>query len=155
LDNVDRVIFTLPVLATLDVLSTLYMESLGYSLEVYEVGFFASFFVHTGLTYFYAIIYLLIISALAYFLWFVKNKGLSSSHLFDKILFLLLIIIVYYVFAGLTVVSVENFLLPSFVKGRVSSFPVILLTYSCTAVTLSLYLWQDVARWLNANSIKS
>lgn len=154
MDNVDRVILTLPVLAVLDVLSTLYMESLGYSLEVYEVGFFASFFVHIGLTYFYAIVYLLIICALAYFLWFIKNRELSSSHFFDKILFLLLIAVVYYVFIGLTVVSVGNFLLPSFVEGRVSRFPVILLTYSSTAVTLSLYLWQDAARWLKANSNK-
>ena len=154
MDNIDRVILTLPVLAALDVLSTLYMESLGYSLKVYEVGLFASFFVHTGLTYFYTIVYLLIISALAYFLWFIKNKGLNWSHFFDKILFLLLIIVVYYVFIGLTVVCVGNFLLPSFIEGRVSRFPVILLTYSSAALVLSLYMWQDIARWLKANSNK-
>jgi hypothetical protein len=154
LDNVDKVILTLPILGTLDVLSTLYVESLGYSLEAYEVGFFASFFVHSGLAFFYAIVYLLIISALAYFLWFIKNKELTPSHFLDKILFVLLIVVVYYVFVGLTVVSVGNFLLPGFVEGRVLRFPVILLTYLSTAVTLSLYLWQDIARWLKANGNK-
>jgi hypothetical protein len=150
-----RIILTLPVLAALDVLSTLYMESLGYSLEVYEVELFASFFVHAGLTYFYAIAYLLIISVLTYFMWFVKNKVLNWSHFFDKVLFLLLIIVVYYVFIGLTVVCVGNFLLPSFIESRVSRFPVILLTYSSAALILSLYMWQDIARWLKANSSES
>lgn len=39
LDSVDKIIWVLPFLSVLDVISTLYVESLGYSLALYEAGF--------------------------------------------------------------------------------------------------------------------
>jgi len=49
LDGVDKIIWVLPFLSVLDVISTLYVESSGCSLELYEAGFFAGYFVGVGL----------------------------------------------------------------------------------------------------------
>jgi len=68
LDSVDKIVWVLPFLSVLDVISTLYVETLGYSLALYEVGFFAGYFVGAGLTYVYVVIYLLGVSVVAYVL---------------------------------------------------------------------------------------
>lgn len=154
MDNVDKVIWVLPLLGVLDVLSTLYVESLGYPLMLHEVGFFARLFVSAGLTYVYMVIYLLSISVFAYVLWFIKNKKLSSSSFFDKIIFLLLVGVACYIYMRLTEAFIGNFLLPYFISGKVSWFSITLLTYLSTAFTLSLYLWRDVVMWVKANGNK-
>lgn len=151
MDNVDKVIWVLPFLGVLDVISTLYVESLGYSLALYEVGFFARYFVCAGLIYVYIVIYLLSVSVAAYLLWYIKNKKLNASLFFDKIIFLLLVGVVCYIYIRLTVTFVGNFLLPSFVGGRVSRFLVNLLIYLSTAFTLGFYLWRDVVAWVRVN----
>jgi len=154
LDSVDKVIWVLPFLAVLDVSSTLYVESLGYSLELYEVGFLASFFVGAGLTYFYIIIYLLIIIGFAYVLWYIKNKELNPSRFFDKIVFLLLVGVACYIYMRLTAAFIGNFLLPYIVSGRTSWVLVAFLAYLSTAFALSIYLWQDVVTWVRASGNK-
>lgn len=151
LDDVDKVILVLPFLGFLDILSTLYVQALGYPLLLYEFGFFASFFVSVGLTYFYAVVYLLIFGAFVYFLWFTKNKELSPSHFFDKIIFLFIVTIVCFICLRLTAVSVGNFLLPYFVAGKVSREIVIILTYLSTAFALIFYLRRDVFKWVKSD----
>jgi len=127
------------------------MESLGYSLATYESGFFAGYFVETGLTYLYVVLYLSGVSVVAYVLWYIKNKKLDSSVFFDKVIFLLLIAVACYIYAQLTLVIVGNFLLPYFIGGRVSRFSVNLLVYLSTAFTLGFYLWRDVVDWVRGN----
>lgn len=151
MDNVDKVIWVLPFLGLLDVISTLYAEGLGYSLALYEVGFFARYFVGAGLAYIYIVIYLLGISMVAYVLWYIKNKKLDCSLFFDKIIFLFLVGVTCYIYIRLTVAFVGNFLLRFFVSGRVSWFLVTLLTYLSTASTLGFYLWRDVVAMVRAN----
>jgi len=68
LDGVDKIIWVLPFLSVLDVVSTLYVESLGHSFALYEASSFAGYFVGAGLTYLYIVIYLLGVSVVAYVL---------------------------------------------------------------------------------------
>lgn len=154
LDRVDKIIWVLPFLGVLDVLSTLYAEGLGYPLALYEAGSFARSFASVGLTYVYIVIYLLSMSAFAYVLWFIKNKKLDSSLLFDKVIFLLLVGVACYIYMRLTAAFIGNFSLPYFVAGRVSWFSVSVLTYLSTAFSLTLYLWRDVGMWVKANDSK-
>ena len=132
LDSVDKIIWILPFLSVLDVVSTLYAESLGYSLAVYEAGCFAGYFVGAGLTYVYVVIHLSSVSVVAYVLWYIKNEKLNSSVFFDKVIFLLLVGVACHIYVRLTVAFVGNFLLPYFVSGRVSWFSVNLLVYLST-----------------------
>lgn len=151
LDSVDKVIWILPFLGVLDVVSTLYVESLGYSLALYEAGFFARFFVGLGLTYVYIPIYLLSLVSLSYALWYIKSEKLDSSHFFDKVVFLFLVLVACFVYVRLTVAFTGNFLLPYFLSGTVDVFLVSLLIYLSTAFTLGLYLWRDVVVWVTAD----
>jgi hypothetical protein len=150
LDNVDKVIWVLPLLAVFDVVSTLYTESLGYSLALYEVGFFARFFVGTGLIYVYIVIYLLTISGIAYVLWFIKNKKLSPLQFFDKILYIFLVGTACFIYMILTASFTGNLLIPYLADARVSWFSAIFLVYLSTAFTLTVYVWRDVAKWVKA-----
>lgn len=154
LDSVDKVIWVSPFLGVLDIVSTLYVESLGYSLSQYEAGLLARIFINAGLTYLYIPVYLLILSAFAYALWFIKNRKLDSSRNFDKILFLLLVGAACYVYVRITVTFIGNFLLPYRVSGRVVGFLINLLIYLSTAFTLTIYLWRDVMMWVKSNGNK-
>lgn len=154
LDNVDKVIWVLPLLASLDVTSTLYAESLGYSLLIYEAGGVARFFVEAGLTYVYVIIYLLGICLFSYCLWYTKNKKLNSSNLLDRIVFLLLVGVACYTYMRLTVAFTINFLLPYSRTMQIPFFWITVIVYLSAAFTLALYLWQDVIRWVTQNANK-
>ncbi len=149
LDSVDKFILVLPFLAILEVASALYVESLGYPLVRYEAGFFSRFFVGAGLTYVYAVIYLLIIVGFAYVLWYIKKK-LSSSHSFDKVIFLFLVSVTCYIYMRLTAAFIGNFLLPHILSRGVNWFSLNLLIYLSTALSLVFYLWRDVIIWLRA-----
>jgi hypothetical protein len=151
LDSVDKVIWILPFLAFLDVISTLYLESLGYPLAEYETGLLARFFVLAGLTYLYAVVYLPIVAGFAYVLWYIKNRGLGSSGLFDKGIFLFLVGVACFSYMRLTDTFIGNFFMPYIVSGRISRFSVALLTYLSAALTLSLYVWHDVAVRMKSN----
>jgi hypothetical protein len=151
LDSVDKVIWVLPLLGVFDVISTLYVDSLGYSLEQYETGFFARFFVGAGLIYIYVVIYLLTLSGLAYVLWFIKNKKLDSSLFFDKILYVFIVGVACFIYMTLTASFTGNLVIPYLASARVSWFSVIFLVYLSTVFTLIVYLWRDVAKWVRAS----
>jgi len=151
LDSVDKIICVLPFLSVLDVIYTSYVESLGYSLALYEAGFFAGYFVGAGLTYLYIVIYLSGVSVVAYVLWYIKNKKLNSSVFFDKIIFLLLVGVACYIYVRLTIAFVGNFMLPYFVSRRAYWFSINLLVYLSTAFILFFYLWRDVVDWVRGN----
>jgi hypothetical protein len=155
LDSADKITLILPLLGFSDVLSTLYVQAMGYPLGLHEFGFFASFFVSVGLTHFYAVVYLLILGAFAYFVWFIKNEELNPFRFFDKAIFVLLVSVVCYIFLRLTAVVVGNLLLFYFVIGKVSSGPVIVLTYLSTAFALAFYLKQDVVKWVKSDGAES
>lgn len=154
LDSVDKIIWILPFLSVLDVISTLYVESLGYSSVLYEAGFFAGYFVGAGLTYVYIVVYLSSVSIVAYVLWYIKNKKLDSSVFFDKVIFLFLVGVACYIYIRLTVAFIGNFVLPFLVSGRVSWFSINLLAYLSTAFTLFFYLRRDVIDWVRENGGK-
>ena len=151
MDNIDKVIWVLPFLGVLDVASTLYVNNLGYSLKFYETGVLANFFVSYGLTYVYIFVYLAILVFFSYLFWYIKNERLSSSSFTDKILFLLLLGVVFYIYMRLTAAFSINFLLPFLISGAFSYLSVSLLIYLSTAFTLVLYTWQDAIRWFSEN----
>lgn len=152
LDSVDRVIWILPFLGVLDVASTLYAESLGYSLLIYEAGGVARFFVEAGLTYVYVAIYLLGLCVFSYGLWYIKNRKLNSSNSLDKIVFLLLVGVACYAYMRLTVAFTINFLLPYSRTMYIPFSMITVIVYLSTAFTLALYLWRDVATWVTQNA---
>jgi hypothetical protein len=148
LDRVDKVIWVLPILGILDVLSTFYAEWLGYSLLLYEVGSLASFFAELGLLNAYIPVYLLFLVGVAYAFWYIKNRVLHPSHAFDRVLFLLLVIVAGYVCVRLTATIIGNVLLPYYISGKVSSSAIMFFVYLSTALALTLYLGQGVLMWL-------
>jgi len=154
LDSVDKVIWVLPLLGVLDIASTLYAESLGYSLLIYEAGGMARFFVTAGLTYVYVVIYLLFLCVFSYGLWYIKNKKLNASNSLDKLVFLLLVGVACYAYIRLTVAFTINFLLPYSGTMQIPFFWVTVIVYLSTAFTLVLYLWRDVAMWVTQNASK-
>jgi len=154
LDNVDKIIWVLPVLAFLDVFSTLYIQSLGYSLAQYESGAVARIFINAGLIYVYIVIYPLVIIGMAYVLWYIKNKKLDSSYLLDRVVFLLLIGVTCFIYIRLTAAFIGNFLVTYFVSGKTSPFSVALLTYISIAFTLTIYLWRNVLTWVKSHGEK-
>lgn len=154
MDNVDKVIWVLPFLGVLDVISTLYLESLGYSLTLYESGPFARFFVSVGLFYFCIPVYLLIIAGFSYVFWYIKNRKLDSSNLFDKAIFLMLVGVTCYFCMRLTDAFIGNLSLPYLIRRGTSRLSIALLVYLSTAFSLGVYLWRDVASWVMPNEDK-
>lgn len=147
-DNIDKVIWASPFLGILDVASTVYVESLGFSLVQYEAGFLARFFVAAGLTYIYIPVYLLILSVFAYAFWYIKNRILDSSRAFDKLIFLFVVGTACYICVRITVTFIGNFLLLYRISGRVSWPMTSLFICLSTTFTLALYLWRDVLLWV-------
>jgi hypothetical protein len=150
LDSVDKVIWVLPFLGLLDVASTLYVASLGYSLMQYEAGFVAGFFVARGLTYIYAVVYPLSLVVLAYVIWGIKRR-LNASSPVDKGVFLFLVAVVCVIYTMLTVAFSRNFLLPAFLNGDVPYALVTWLVCSSSAFTLGIYIWRDVLIWVKSD----
>ena len=151
MDSVDWVIGILPLLAVLDVASTLYVQSLANP-SLHEVGFFANFFAKAGLLYVYIPVYLLLIIGLAYVLWYVENKELDSSRALDKIIFLLLVVVACFIYTTLTAAFIGNFFLPSIVSRGINWFNIQVVIYVSTAFSLGLYIWHDVITWVKSDS---
>jgi hypothetical protein len=150
LDSVDWVIGILPLLAVLDVASTLYVQSLANP-SLHEVGFFANFFAKAGLLYVYIPVYLLLIIGLTYVLWYVKNKELDSSRTFDKIIFLLLVVVACFTYMTLTAAFIGNFFLPSIVSRGINFSAIQVVIYASTAFSLGFYIWHDVITWVKGH----
>ena len=145
LSRLDKVILVLPVLGVFDVLSTFYGGYLGYPLERYEAGFLASFFARHGLLYVYIPVYLGILAGMAWVLLRIKRE-LSPSALLDKVVFLLLVGVVCFMYARLFGTIIMNVLLFS---GRgVSSGLVEGVVYLFTVGYVITLVWRDVVEWL-------
>jgi len=152
LSRLDKVILVLPVLGVLDVLSTLYTSYLGYPLERYEAGFLAGFFAKYGLLYLYIPVYLGILAGMSWVLLRIKRK-LNSSALLDKLVFLLLVGVVCFMYARLFGVVVMNVLLSG---GRgVPSGTVEGVVYLFTIGYVVMLVWQDVVEWMRGEQINS
>jgi len=104
----------------------------------------ARIFVVAGLTYAYAVAYILIITGFAYALWYVKNRKLRSSRLVDRFLFLIVVGAAGYICVRLTVTFVGNLSLPYVLTSALNWFVLNLVVYSATITALVFYLWNDV-----------
>ena len=151
LDAIDKVIWVCPLLSFLDVMSTLYIRSQGYPLEIYERGFFASLAVAAGSVYLYAyaVIYLLFMVGVAYLLWYIKNRELQPSRVFDKVFFVALIVVVFYVYVRLTATVLVNFFLPTIIERGIDVFSLTLVIYGTSALSFIIYVFQPVLAWVS------
>jgi hypothetical protein len=142
------------VLGFLDVMSTLYMMSLGYHPKVLEVGLFARVSGASGLAYGFAVLYLFGLTAIAYALWYVKSKLVDPRYSADKVVFLLLVVILCILYVGITTAFAGNLLLPYVTDGSISQMALTFLLYSSTAFSLGLYIWHDVVAWVRTDGDK-
>jgi len=141
LSRLDRVILILPVLGILDVLSTFFAAWRGYSLHLYEVGVFASYFAQKGLLHLYVFIYLGILVGVAGVLLFIKRE-VNTDRFFDELLLLLLVGVICLIEARLTSVIVSNLLL------GLGQFTLLKrlnwLIYLSVFVTILAYTWDEL-----------
>lgn len=139
------------MLGFLDVVSTLYMMSLGYHSKVLEVGLFARVSGASSLVYGFAVLYLFGLTAIAYALWYVKGKWVDPRYSADKAIFLLLVVILCILYVGVTAAFAGNLLLPYVVDGSISQVALAFVLYSSTAFSLGLYIWHDVVAWVRTD----
>lgn len=150
MDAVDRVIWILPFLALLEVISTFYTASLR-PLANYNWELFANLFVRVAGTiygYPYAIIYLAIMVGVAYALLYIKNRKLRPSHTPDKVIFLVLVGVIFYIYMRLTAAFLMNFFLPTIIEHRTNMSELVLFIYVGSALSLGFYLWDTVLSWV-------
>lgn len=155
MDEVDNVIWVLPFLAFLDVLSTFYAAGQGYVLGASEGGSFSSFFVAGSIDgYLYALIYMLVMVGISHLLWHIKTKVIKPPSRFDKALFVAVVVVTVYVYARLTAAFLLGFFLPE-IQSRGISIPLLaILIYAFSVLSLAVYLWRAVVSWVTANGSK-
>lgn len=150
LSRLDKVILVLPILGVFDVLSTLYAGYLGYPLEKYEAGFLAGFFAMHGLLYLYVPVYLGILVGMAWGLLRIKRR-LNPSVLLDKVVFLLLVGVVCFVYAQLFGTILTNIFL--FSNRKVSKGMMEGVVYLFTIGYVVMLVWRDVLGWIRGEQI--
>ncbi|MDH7563320.1 MAG: hypothetical protein QHH24_00340 [Candidatus Bathyarchaeota archaeon] len=150
MDRVDMVIWILPVLAVLDVATTLHTMSKSESLALREVGVFASFFTKLGLIYLYIPLYVLCIICVAFILWFIK-KNLNPEHSGDKVIFLLLVGAACYIYTIITAAFIVNLFLPTIIERGINIFHIEILVYGASIASLVFYIWSDVTAWIKTD----
>jgi magnesium-transporting ATPase (P-type) len=153
LDTVDKTIWILPFFAVLDAASTFYAASRELDLRDIERGLFASFFANLGMAYayLYAVVYVLIIVGISYFMWYIKNKKLNASNSVDKVVFLILVGVTCFVYVRLTVAFVTNFFLPYLLERAINLYWLTVIVGLSALFSLGLYMWRDVLAWVNAD----
>ncbi len=154
MDSVDKIIWILPFLAMMDVISTFYVQSRNFDLNRYEVGFLARLALLSGIIYVYAVIYILIILGFSYALWHIKKK-LTPSKVFDKVIFVFLVAVTAYIYVTISATFIVNFLLPAIVERNINWSSVVLVTYAATLGSLIFYVGQDVMVWLRTKGEKN
>lgn len=152
MDTVDKIIWILPVLAVFDVASTFYAGS-KVDLQYYEHGLFASFALALGWVYLYvyAVIYVLIVIGISYFMWYIKNRKLNPANSIDKAVFLILVGVTCYIYARLTVAFVTNFFLPALIERHVNLYLLTVIVGISALFSLGYYMWRDVLAWVKAD----
>ena len=139
--KLDWVILILPVLGIFDVLSTFIVVWRGYSLYLYEVGVFASYFAQIGLLHLYVFVYLGVLSGMSAMLLFIKRE-ISTGIFYDDLLLLLLVAAICLVEAFLTGVVVSNFLLG---LGRFTPLGTLKwLIYLSVFAAILTYTWDEL-----------
>ncbi len=148
MDSIDKVIWILPFLAVADVATTLYTQSLGYSLSAYEAGYFALMAVLADLIYVYVFVYVLMIAGFSFILYYIK-KRLDPLRVFDKVLFLFLVVATGYIYTTLVATFIGNLVVPlAETRGLGWWYTVRILVYFSCALSLAFYLWHDVLTWV-------
>jgi len=153
LKNVRAAISCLPILGVFDVVSTLYVSSLGYPLEKIEVGFLASFFARKGLLYLYIPVYMLILCLAALFMLYVE-KSLDYNLLIDRIVLILLVGAVCTVDSTLISTIISN--LAVSLQIQMSRFILLKnMTFVTAFIAIFLFLFNDLKMAIKTKSLKN
>lgn len=144
LNRLGTLISLLPVLGVFDLFSTLYIHWMGYPIEKYEAGFFASIFAKAGLLYLYVPIYFAFFFAISFGLHHIKND-LKPSLMLDKLVLLLVGGAVCFIYAKLTGVVLSNFL---FNVRSVSRTSASWLGYVTAAIGVLAFIWDELVCFL-------
>lgn len=150
MDRVDKLILLLPLWSLLDIASTFYTESQGYSLVLYEAGLLAGLFVRMGLTHVYLAAYLLIVAGIVCFFWVAKNRVLTPSYLLDRVLLGFLVCGLGYMYVVFVSTISGNLLLPVIVEHRINLSIVHTLGAAGAMLCLAFYVRHDVMLYLKA-----
>jgi hypothetical protein len=152
LDSVDKVIWILPFLALLDTASTLYLDSLGRSSPPFVRGFFAAFFVTPDpmLTYSLVVVYVIAFLVFSFILSYMKNK-LDSSEAVGKLVFLVLLAVIGYIYLRLTASFIVNFFYFPITSRGIDLQGITMVVYASTAFSLGYYIWHDVVAWVRSD----
>ncbi|MEA2090232.1 MAG: hypothetical protein U9O89_05685 [Thermoproteota archaeon] len=148
LNRLSALTLLLPVLGVFDLCSTLYVHLLGYSLEKYEAGLFASFFAKAGLFYLYVPIYFVILFTVSFGLYRVAND-LKPSLPLDKLILLLVAGAICFIYARLTGVILSNFL---FNVKSVSRISVMWVGYVTATISIVLFVYDELLGFLTFSS---
>ncbi|MEM2975255.1 MAG: hypothetical protein QXE76_04720 [Candidatus Bathyarchaeia archaeon] len=147
--NLQKAIVILPFLGVEDVLSTLFVEYSGYSLQVHESGSLARYFIDMGLFYLAIPLYLAILSFMALAMLHIRDS-LKSSLLLDKAVFLLLVGTVCFMDAFLSSVVVSNLLFGLGKHLTVNMEGVRILTGISVGFAVLAYAKNEIAEFLGS-----
>ena len=140
LSRLERVIAYLPVLGVFDVLSTFFADWQGYSINVYEVGLFASYFSQRGLLSLYVFAYIGTLSGTGALLILIK-RDVSKGFFLDDLVLLLLVTAVGLIEAVLTSVIVSNFMIA---LGKLMPSGLRWLIYLSVFAVILSYTWDEL-----------
>jgi len=146
-------IWIIPVLGVLDVATTFYISSLGYPLEEYEIGFFASYFARMGLLPYYVPVYLAILFAFSFIFWRIKN-ALDSSSTMDKFVFGLLIFALCFIYGKISTVIASNVLLPHYYRLPVPIELLSVLIFVVCVFQIVLFIKDDFVEFYRVKEIE-
>lgn len=149
LSNLQKAIVILPFLGVEDVLSTLYVEYSGYSLQVHESGSLARYFIDIGWFYLAIPLYLAILSFMALVMLHIRNS-LKPSLLLDKIVFLMLIGTICFMDAFLSSVIVSNLLFGLGKHQTVNMEGVRILTGISVGFSILAYAKNEIVEFLGS-----
>lgn len=147
MDKIDFLIFLLPLFGVFDVASTLYADSLGYSLLTYEAGFFAQYFLQRGLLSFYIVFYVAILACMSFAFFYIK-RHLRPHLALDTAVFFLLIAAVFYAEARLTGVVLSNFMFRAVLYEPFYQNTLVLLGSASFLICAFLFVFDELLVWL-------
>lgn len=151
MDNIDKVLCILPFFAILDVISVLYVKSLGDPFATYRLSLFADFLSSTDLIsiYIHVVVYLIVMFGLPIVLLYVKGGFGASSALGRVGLFTVATIAgVLYVF--LSEGFIVNFFLRSVLGRGIDLFWLTTVVYLAAAFSVVFYIWNDLVSWVRS-----
>lgn len=149
MDNVDKILCILPFLAILDVISVLYVKSLGDPFATYRLSLFADFLSGTDLIsiYVHVVVYLIVMFGLPLVLLYVKD-GFGTSSVLGRVGLFTVATIAGALYVFLSEGFIINFFLRSVLNRGIDLFWLTTVVYLAAAFSVVFYIWNDLVSWV-------